>query len=714
MNKSKLRVSVTAFLLALVMIFSFMPVSRTSAQGEVTIVTTLVDGMEQRGSRKTFDVWARDEAGNKVSSSVTLNGEPISATWDDTEKTSYTLNFSVEGENLVIVTAGSSSVSYTIIYIKAEPGDVIGQATWSIEAHTIGCGYVVEPVRVDVIEGETSAQALIRLIDENGYTCSYSGSPTSGFYLQQIQGFQSSDNIPDFLRVHLENNGFAVYDEGEIDELGEFYYTSGSGWMYAVNNVFPNVGFADSYLSDGDVVRVQFTLAYGQDIGGMAAMGGGWGSDFYEVPDKDNLLSLIAEIKSFNDLTMTSEITAVFDDAMSLAMELNPEIATQEAVDNAHFELNASINHTVIFEDGFGGVLSNSQVRHGLPAFAPQVPEREGHTFSGWDKDFSRVISDMTVKAVWDSDMHTIIFEDGFGNVLDEIQVSHGGTVVPPSVPDINGYVFVGWDKPLDNIVEDITIYALWTAPLTGIEIDASAYISIGESYQLTVAYVPEFTDDDRTIVWTSDNESVATVSDTGLVTAAGNGTAIITAACGDVSAQCRVTVGPALNTDEIRLTDDTSRITIIAPAGTIPGNTTLSVNIVSNESELYKSIKTLLSSDYEKFEAYDIKLLCDGEEVIPYGTIQVRLPVPKGYDETRTDVITIENASYRVMESDTADGYAVIGTNSLGMYSVALKADSANPPKAGGSSILILAGAFVLIGSLLAISAKRRVSSAK
>ena len=353
MNKLKLHMSVTAFLLALVMVFSFMPVSRTSAEGEATIVTTLVDGMEQRGSRKTFDVWARDEEGNKVSSSVTLNGEPVSATWDDVEKTSYTLNFSIEGENLVIVAAGRSSVSYTINYIKAEPGDVIGQAAWSIEALTIGCGYVVEPVRFDVIEGETAAQALIRLLDENGYACSYSGSPTNGFYLQQIQGFQSSDNIPDFLRVHLEDNGFNIYDEGEIDELGEFYYTSGSGWMYTVNNVFPNVGFADSYLSDGDVVRVQFTLAYGQDIGGMAAMGGGWGSDFYEVPDKDNLLSLIAEIKSFNDLTMTSEITAAFDAAMSLAMELNPDIATQEAVDNAHSDLNASINHTVIFEDGF-------------------------------------------------------------------------------------------------------------------------------------------------------------------------------------------------------------------------------------------------------------------------------------------------------------------------------------------------------------------------
>lgn len=172
--------------------------------------------------------------------------------------------------------------------------------------------------------------------------------------------------------------------------------------------------------------------------------------------------------------------------------------------------------------------------------------------------------------------------------------------------------------------------------------------------------------------------------------------------------------MGPELNINEIRLTDDTSGVTVIAPAGTIPENTTLAVEIVNNESELYNSIKTLLGSDYERFEAYDIKLFCNGEGVDPYGTIQVKLPIPKGYDETRTDVIRIENSSYSVIEADAEDGYALIGTESLGVYSVAVKADSANPPKAGGSSSLIWAAAFILIGALLAISAERKVSSVK
>ena len=38
--------------------------------------------------------------------------------------------------------------------------------------------------------------------------------------------------------------------------LGEFVISNGSGWMYSVNNNFPNVSFSDVYLSDGDIVKV--------------------------------------------------------------------------------------------------------------------------------------------------------------------------------------------------------------------------------------------------------------------------------------------------------------------------------------------------------------------------------------------------------------------------------------------------------------------------
>ena len=66
---------------------------------------------------------------------------------------------------------------------------------------------------------------------------------------------------------------------------------------------------------------------------------------------------------------------------------------------------------------------------------------------------------------------------------------------------------------------------------------------------QLTATVLPEDADD-RNVVWSSGNEEVATVDDTGLVTALKVGEASITATANDgsgVTATCVVTVTPKL-----------------------------------------------------------------------------------------------------------------------------------------------------------------------
>ncbi len=134
-----------------------------------TLTTTLTDLAVQRGSKKTVDVWARNAAGDKIRATVKLNGQKVEPTWDDTEKTSYTLVFSKEGENIVTVSASSDGgrkkeLTYHIAYHKAREGEKIGSAVWSVEAFTIGCGYLIPPVEVPIYEGETAAEQLLRLL----------------------------------------------------------------------------------------------------------------------------------------------------------------------------------------------------------------------------------------------------------------------------------------------------------------------------------------------------------------------------------------------------------------------------------------------------------------------------------------------------------------------------------------------------------------------
>ena len=138
MQKTKnISAQLLAMLLSITLLLTLLipSVSAVAAsESDITIQTTLTDGMTLKGSKKTFDVIARLN-GNKISSAVTLNGQKVPATWSDTTKDSYTLNFTEEGENIVEVTATSGSLSktvtYRIQYEKAEAGELIGSVSYT-------------------------------------------------------------------------------------------------------------------------------------------------------------------------------------------------------------------------------------------------------------------------------------------------------------------------------------------------------------------------------------------------------------------------------------------------------------------------------------------------------------------------------------------------------------------------------------------------------
>ncbi|WP_243122813.1 Ig-like domain-containing protein [Haloimpatiens lingqiaonensis] len=359
---------VVALLLSLFMMIIAVPPSVYAAEkGQISLETTLTDGVTLKGSKKTFDVIARLD-GQKISSEVTLNGEKVNQNWDDQNKTSYTLKFTQEGKNTVVVRAFSGDIeatkTYNIIYKKAAKGELIGYATWTVEGLTIGRGFIIEPTKVPIYEGENSAQALDRLLTEHGYSYNRTGKLESSFYLSTIgdggeldYGCKDEDKIqplnppvniedkvPERLKKILEDKGNWPTDELYDPKcLGEFDYTYMSGWMYALNNVFPNVGFADSYPVDGDVIRVQFTLyGYGADIGGGYAMGGS-NTDYYEVSNKDRLMSVISSInsaKNKGEILKKAWVKSVYDEANKIAVQLD---ATQKSVDEISMKLDKVI-----------------------------------------------------------------------------------------------------------------------------------------------------------------------------------------------------------------------------------------------------------------------------------------------------------------------------------------------------------------------------------
>lgn len=309
----------------------------TIERTNITVQTTLTDGATYRNAHLTFDVIAKDGDGEKISVSdvtVTLNGDPVKHNWDDTQKTSYTLDFT-EGENIVEVKVLGKVLTYTLHYIPAAEGEVIGQIVVSVEAFTLGGGYIIEPCYVDILAGEDAAQLLVRVLTANGLTYTAEGADSRGFYLEDIKGEKLStidvngDTIPAELKAKLTENKLTISKRKDANRLGEFDYTKGSGWMFCMNNIFPNVSFSSIYPADGDIMRVQFTLAYGSDVnGGITSL--------LTVANKDALTEKIAQINAAlaekPNYLKDNGMTKSYEAAMAVLTNLT---STQAEVDAA-------------------------------------------------------------------------------------------------------------------------------------------------------------------------------------------------------------------------------------------------------------------------------------------------------------------------------------------------------------------------------------------
>lgn len=94
------------------------------------------------------------------------------------------------------------------------------------------------------------------------------------------------------------------------------------------------------------------------------------------------------------------------------------------------------------------------------------------------------------------------------------------------------------------------------TVPVTGVTLDRSALaMNTGDTVKLTATVEPSNADD-KTVSWSSDDTSVATVSSNGTVTAVGAGTATITVTTtdGDYTATCDVTVTEPVEGDAVEV----------------------------------------------------------------------------------------------------------------------------------------------------------------
>jgi len=155
------------------------------------------------------------------------DGKPLPVEWQDVTvgTTEFTCTLSINCETILD----------NMDWLDSEKHELVPEDGW-----------ILKPITVTFYEGESVLNVLQR-------TC------------KQQKIHMEFVNTPIYNSAYIEGiNNIYEFDVGEI-----------SGWMYKVNDWFPNYGCSRYQLKDGDVIEWMFTCALGDDIGGGYAVGNG-------------------------------------------------------------------------------------------------------------------------------------------------------------------------------------------------------------------------------------------------------------------------------------------------------------------------------------------------------------------------------------------------------------------------------------------------------
>lgn len=231
----------------------------------------LVDGRSCNGQQLYANNYTVSVNGTVVPAPISQSGYQFG----------YTAYLSNEGANTITITATdgdgySTTRSWTVYY---EEGTVT--VTVSVEATTVGLGYLVAPTEVTVPGGTDAWTVVQQVLTENGYTVSV----VSGSYLSAIQrsgicsGFFIDSELMELIMADgMDEDGAGLDPQPfSMDSLGEYDFYRWSGWMYSYNGSYPGYGMNVCKPQDGSVIRVRYTLAMGKDIGGYSSANGNYG-----------------------------------------------------------------------------------------------------------------------------------------------------------------------------------------------------------------------------------------------------------------------------------------------------------------------------------------------------------------------------------------------------------------------------------------------------
>lgn len=125
-------------------------------------------------------------------------------------------------------------------------------------------------IRCDTLSSDLSKldnEAIREYIPDDGTTLKtteYKGTTDNTVYDALVYACRNND-------IQFESNYTPMFESYYVEGIGYIYEFDGgpqSGWVYKVNDWFPNYGCSSYYLSDGDEIKWLYTCeGLGEDVG---------------------------------------------------------------------------------------------------------------------------------------------------------------------------------------------------------------------------------------------------------------------------------------------------------------------------------------------------------------------------------------------------------------------------------------------------------------
>ena len=228
-----------------------------------------------------------------------------------------------------------------------------------------------------------------------------------------LSGFQFKLYLPEGLSVTTNDNGQFVYTQSEriANHTVNIRALDDGGYLVVVYSMDANVITGSS----GELMSISVTADETASTSGNGTL------------SNIRITDVSSSTSSCNDVTIDVTIVPKF--------------------------------HYVTFKYG-ETVYLHEQVAYGAVVPVPEDPMLKGHTFAGWSPDVPETMpdSDLVFTALFTVNQYTVTFTIPSEEWTKEFTLDYGAAITVPDVPQKPGYTFAGWDKPVPATMPDSAI----------------------------------------------------------------------------------------------------------------------------------------------------------------------------------------------------------------------------------------------------------------